>query len=93
MDINQIKGAYCQSCAMPMESDDHYGSNADNTQNRAYCCFCYREGQFIEPEVTLEQMQERVKAIMTEVQVSPAVIEKVINLIPTLKRWRTPPEK
>ena len=36
----------CQSCGMPMEADQ-YGMNKDGSQNDTYCCYCYKDGEFV----------------------------------------------
>ena len=37
----------CQSCAMPLYSDDVYGTNADGSKNEDYCKYCYVDGKFV----------------------------------------------
>ena len=39
---------FCQSCGMPMASDDLCGTNADGSANFDYCKYCYTDGEFID---------------------------------------------
>lgn len=47
---------FCQSCGMPMEKPEDFGNNADQSQNREYCCYCYQKGAFTWPEAKMEDM-------------------------------------
>ena len=49
---------YCNSCGKPMVKGD-YGTNKDHTENRDYCNECYQNGEFTEPDITLEEMIEK----------------------------------
>lgn len=44
----------CQSCGMPL-SDGVFGTSADGTTNREYCCYCFKEGRF-EQDCTMDEM-------------------------------------
>ena len=55
MENNERK--LCQSCAMPMESLDLHGTNADSSKNQDYCHYCYKDGAFTKNE-TMEEMIE-----------------------------------
>ena len=58
----------CQSCGMPLDKDRHGGgSEADGSRSRKYCSFCYREGGFVDPDLTLAEMRARVSAISKKV--------------------------
>ena len=45
----------CQSCGMPMQKDDDFGSNSDGTKNKDYCHFCYEDGKFLDEEITMQE--------------------------------------
>ena len=36
----------CQSCGMPMNAPEQFGTNADGGANREYCRYCFQEGDF-----------------------------------------------
>ncbi len=79
----------CQSCGMPMEQDEHFGSNKDGSKNTDYCVYCFKDGDFIE-ELTMEQMiaycAEHIEEWgipMTKEQ----AIEQMNEQFPKFKRW------
>lgn len=78
----------CQSCAMPLTSDDMFGTEKDGSVNQDYCKWCYDKGEFVE-NCTMEEFIEKCsqfgeQAGMTDEQMK-AYCEKVF---PTLKRWK-----
>lgn len=50
-----MKQKYCQSCGMPM-SEELYGTELNNKKNQEYCIYCYENGSFKYPSLTMEQM-------------------------------------
>ncbi len=84
------KGPFCQSCSMPMDRPDCFGTNVDGTQNNDYCCHCFYNGEFTNPNITLEEMIDLVVSIMVEkVKMSEKQARQISeSFIPTLKRWR-----
>ena len=57
----------CQSCGMPLKRDEKGGgTNSDGTRNTMYCSHCFQNGRFTMPDLTAEQMQERVKGKLKE---------------------------
>ena len=81
---------FCQSCGMPMENDELYGTEANGSKSVDYCKYCYESGAFTEPDCTLEEMIESVAAIMvTDFGFSADDANAQCNEgIPTLKRWK-----
>lgn len=47
---------FCQSCGMPLDAPEHRAQQADGTQSREYCIYCYKDGDFTAPEMTMEEM-------------------------------------
>ncbi|MDR0886674.1 MAG: helix-turn-helix domain-containing protein [Clostridiales Family XIII bacterium] len=47
----------CQSCAMPIQNIDDFGTNADDTVTTEYCSHCYKGGSFTHNR-TVEEMIE-----------------------------------
>jgi hypothetical protein len=64
------------------------GSNADGSKNNEYCHFCFEKGKFTDPNVTKEQMIEKVAGIMKQMNMPDSQIDQVKTFIPMLKRWR-----
>ena len=82
-----MENKICQSCIMPIMSDDQLGNNKDGSINNDYCKYCYKDGEFID-KVTMEEYidmcsQYGEQAGMTNEEMK-AHCEKIF---PTLKRW------
>lgn len=81
----------CQSCAMPLGAAGYYGTNADGSENREYCRYCWKNGRYVEPDLTLEAMIDKSIGFMTTSFGMPR--EKAEELsrkyIPPLKRWKS----
>lgn len=81
---------WCQSCAMPMESADVYGTNADGSKNDEYCNYCFANGSFTS-EQTMEEMIETCVPYVSkgepwpDEQTARAEMQKIF---PQLKRWQ-----
>ena len=78
----------CQSCGMPMESEEVFGTNADGSINEDYCKYCYTNGEFTD-KVSMEEYikmcsQFGAQAGMTNEEMK----EYCEKLFPTLKRWK-----
>ena len=81
----------CQSCAMPMDSEELYGTNADGSRNTDYCGYCYQKGAFTS-ETTLDEMIEMCVPHLVaanEGMTEDDARNGMRALFPTLKRWRT----
>ena len=74
---------------MPLKRDERGGgTNADGPTSAVYCSHCYREGQYILPDITVEQMQARVRQKLVEMGMPRLVTGLFIRGIPNLERWR-----
>ncbi len=79
----------CQSCGMPLSRDPKGGgSESDGTKSKMYCSHCYEGGKFTLPNITMEQMQERVKQIMKEMGFPGFLSGIFTRKIPKLERWK-----
>ncbi len=78
---------FCQSCSIPLENESLRGTNKDGSKNSEYCHYCFQEGAFVNPDMTLVEMQTLVREQMGKMQVPKEVIERSVNFIPSLKRW------
>ena len=88
-------GPTCQSCSMPLEGEKDYGTNVDSSVNHKYCRFCYKDGRFTEPGMTVERMIDRIVGFMMLQKVMEEhEVKKIANtIIPQLERWRKKPAK
>ena len=85
----------CQSCAMPMNKEEDFGTNADGSKNEEYCTHCFQNGDFKKPDLTFEQMlehQAKVWAQMKNISEEEArkQVEKFVPTLKKLKRWSRP---
>jgi hypothetical protein len=83
----------CQSCGMPLESEELKGTEKNGSRSEDYCVYCYADGKFTK-EMTMEEM------IQTNIQFLDEWIEstgrpmteeeataELRKYLPTLKRW------
>jgi hypothetical protein len=79
----------CQSCGMPLKRDEKGGgTNADGTKSTMYCSHCFQAGHFTMPDLTVEQMKERVKGKLKEFGFPGFVAGFFTRRIPMLERWK-----
>lgn len=86
---------FCQSCGMPMQTTDQFGTNKDGSANQEYCCYCYKEGAFVQ-DCTMDGMIEHCTQYLDEFNGAcdtrlskEEAIARMRKLFPTLKRWKT----
>jgi radical SAM superfamily enzyme len=78
----------CQSCGMPMQKDDDFGSNSDGTKNKDYCHFCYENGKFLDEGITMQEKINKNIAIAIKMGIPEDKARTMAeNTIPKLKRW------
>ena len=82
------KGCYCQSCSMPISDPELRGTEADGSKSTEYCKFCYQRGQFTNPNLTLDEMKNRMMAKKYTTIVFEQVIQEALKRLPRLKRWQ-----
>jgi hypothetical protein len=88
--MSQSKGPLCQSCAMPLNSSQMFGTNSDGTKTDEFCAYCYQKGQFTAPHITMQEMIDKCVSIMSKQHIMPEdqARDLMIKTIPILKRWR-----
>lgn len=84
------RAGVCQSCGVPMDSDDMRGTKADGSKHAEYCVFCFADGAFRKPEMTLEDMIEFVASMLAQkMGTSPEEAKSQVSaFLPQLGRWR-----
>ena len=81
----------CQSCGMPLKRDEQGGgTNADGSKSEMYCSHCFHQGKFVLPDITVEQMQARVRDKVVEFGVPRFLAGFFTKGIPKLQRWQGP---
>jgi hypothetical protein len=73
---------------MPLSKDEQGGgTNTDGSKSVEYCSHCYQNGKFTQPDLTVTQMQDRVKGKLLEMHFPRIVAQLFTKNIPSLKRW------
>lgn len=82
---------FCQSCGMPMDSvNGPFATNADASENRDYCMYCFKDGAFTS-ECTMDEMIAFCVPHVLEHQPDmkeDEVRQQMKNFFPKLKRWQ-----
>lgn len=79
----------CQSCGMPLKADPKGGgTNADGSLSREYCSYCFVRGNFMNPDMTLDQMKALVVEKLQERGFPKFVATFFASGLKRLKRWR-----
>jgi Putative zinc ribbon domain len=78
---------------MPMKRDEKGGgTNADGSKSTMYCSHCYQNGQFVLPDISVSEMQARVKAKIVEFGMPRFLAGMFTGRIPKLARWHSEPD-
>lgn len=82
----------CQSCGMPLQTTkagDCRGTENDGTKSEEWCLLCYKDGAFITPDCTLEQMKQIVDDALIE-NGSGRIMRWMARMqLSHLKRWKS----
>ncbi|MNQ51005.1 putative zinc ribbon domain protein [compost metagenome] len=79
----------CQSCGMPLDTEAVKGTEKNGLKSKEYCKYCYENGVFKYPKMSLEEMQNNIKNQMKKLELHEYAIQKAINILPALKRWKS----
>lgn len=83
-----MKDKICQSCGMPITSEDQLGTNKDKSINADFCKYCYVDGEFVD-KVSMEEYIEMCAQFGAQAGMTKAEMRTFCqNLFPTLKRWK-----
>lgn len=78
----------CQSCGMPLASDPgHGGTRADGSHSTEYCSYCYADGRFLRPDMSLDQMKALVVEKLRERGFPAFVARFFARGVGKLRRW------
>ena len=80
---------FCQSCGMPLNSDKLKGTENNGIKSNDYCKYCYTNSGFKNPEMNLDDMKNAVRMYMEKRKLPSYMIQKAVNILPALKRWKT----
>ncbi|MEN8121479.1 MAG: zinc ribbon domain-containing protein [Bacteroidota bacterium] len=79
----------CQSCGIPLTIDNK-GLNKDKSPNEEYCHYCFHNGEFSEPKLTLElQIKKLTEMAVFKMNLSEKeALNMAKKTLPKLKRWK-----
>jgi hypothetical protein len=80
---------FCQSCSMPLDKTELLGTEKDGSPSSEYCKYCYQNGVFTHPGITLDEMKERMSKMLDKEKLPEDILEAAISRLPHLKRWRS----
>lgn len=78
---------YCQSCSLPLTEPELLGTEKDGSLAHEYCKYCYNNGEFINPDMTLADMKSLIIKKMEDLKLPEDIIEAAVLRLPELKRW------
>lgn len=78
---------FCQSCTMPIDNMEDRGTEKNWIPSDLYCKYCYQDGAFTNPDMTLEQMKKITEAAMYQQHIPENIIQRSMKMLPSLKRW------
>ena len=74
---------------MPMKRDEKGGgTNADGTRSTTYCSHYYQNGQFVLPDISVTEMQARVREKIIGFGMPGFCAGFFTRKIPKLARWQ-----
>ena len=80
---------HCQSCYMPMNEAKDFGTEADGSPSKDYCCHCYQNGDFTSKETFEEAVESNIQFWKEEGDKSDDEARaRIMEVFPTLKRWK-----
>ena len=85
-----IPQKFCQSCTFPIDNMADRGTEKDGAKSELYCKYCYSNGAFTDPDMTLERMKEIARTEMKKQHLPENIIQLSMNMLPGLKRWKAP---
>lgn len=84
----KMESKICQSCGMPFESEEQFGTNQDGSANLDYCKYCFENGEF-KDKVPIEQYIDMCSEYGSQAGMTNEEMKVYCTkLFPTLKRWK-----
>jgi len=74
----------------PLEKAEDFGTAASGFRVNDYCHFCFQNGAFTEPDISMRGMIDKCVAIMGKQGIMPEAQARTLmtEVIPKLKRWQ-----
>jgi len=72
---------------MPLKDANLLGTEKDGTRSTIYCSYCYQDGVFTHPGMTLGEMRSHLQGLMKSMGMNTTQIGDALATLPQLKRW------
>lgn len=83
------KGPMCQSCGMPLDKSEYFGTNEGGSKSQEYCFHCFQGGKFLDEGITLQEKIEKNVKFGVQMGMPENVAREMANsVLPKLKRWQ-----
>jgi hypothetical protein len=87
--INMTEVTMCQSCGLPFNKEhSHFIATEPDGSRSIYCTNCYKDGKFIEPDLTIEEMTEMIVPVLGRSIGEEEARKEIKAVLPILKRWK-----
>lgn len=73
---------------MPLDGRNN-GTEANGSRSETYCQMCYEYGEFVDPDLTLEEMMTIVDRSLREKGWNRFKRWATLAYLPKLERWKT----
>jgi hypothetical protein len=84
-----VKQKICQSCGMPLQKEEDFGTNANGSKSEEYCFHCFQNGEFLDEGITLEgKISKNVKFAVQMGMSEDEAWKLASEVLPKLKRWK-----
>lgn len=78
----------CQSCGMPMNNYEDYGTKSDTSKNMEYCKHCYENGEFTSDLPLDEFTEKQIKLAQRRGIPEPEARRTAYDTLRKLNRWK-----
>jgi predicted transcriptional regulator YdeE len=86
--VEMMTNEQCQSCGMPIHSEELAGTASNGSLVYDYCKYCYQNGSFTQPDITVEDMiRLSIPFLLQEGWEEEAARSMMYKSLPLLKRW------
>jgi hypothetical protein len=83
-----VKQKVCQSCGMPLQKEEDFGTNASGSKSEEYCFHCFQNGKFLDEGITLQEKIDKNVTFAVQMGMSEQEARKLASeVLPKLKRW------
>jgi hypothetical protein len=84
-----MKQKICQSCGMPLQKEENFGTDVGGSKSEEYCFHCFQNGRFLDEGITLQEKINKNVKFAVQMGMSEAEAKKLASdVLPQLKRWK-----